>query len=77
MKQSFVQIDQKHYENMTKAEIEVEEIVHQEGIGVRKGQIIQEYQRWANQRSNGQSTSFKDFLTFIGDSFYGERDYPQ
>lgn len=76
-RKSVIQIDEKHYENMTKAEIAVEETVHDESIEARKGQIIQEYRHWVSQRTNGQTVSFRDFLRSIADSYYGERDYLQ
>jgi hypothetical protein len=74
-RESIVQINEKHYENMTKAEIAVEETVHEESVAARKDQIIQEYRHWVSQRTNGQPVSFRDFLRSIADSYYVERDY--
>ena len=73
-RESVVRIDEKHYENLTKAEIAVEETVHAESVSARRGQIIQEYRQWVTQRTNGQSLSFRDFLRSIADSYYVERD---
>lgn len=74
-RESIVQIDEKHYANMTKAEIAVEETVHEESVAARRDQILQEYRQWVSQRTNGQSVSFRDFLKSIADSFYVEREY--
>ena len=76
-RESVVQIDEKHYQNMINAEIAVEEAVLEESIAARKGQIMQEYHRWLAQRTNGQATSFREFLRSVSNSFYLEREYPQ
>jgi hypothetical protein len=72
-KDSIVQIAEYHYKSATEAEKKVEDVFHTESVNIRSNKIRVAWHHWDLSNTNGQGSTFEEFVEFAKDKFFMNR----